>query len=123
MLGQYTASLSCVCIFSIPWWALCRSARVPVEEFWGNADVASFEEEASLFRQLIQGAPEVLEYLWDLLPSIQLSTKGEAVQCVVHWVTFKGTLSGIQLSCGQLDMLEVLGYGYGEGFFAGGEVT
>ena len=28
MPGQYTASLACTCIFFIPWWAPCRSARV-----------------------------------------------------------------------------------------------
>ena len=94
-----------------------------VKELWENADAAIFEEEANLYGQLILGAPEVSGYPWDWLPAIQPSPKGEAVHCAVHWVIFNGTLNGIQLSCGQLDMLDVLSCGYGEGFFAGGEVT
>ena len=44
---------------------------------------------------------------------------GEVVQCAVHLVMLNGTSDCIQLGCGQLDMLDVLVYGYEEGLFVG----
>ena len=41
-----------------------------VEEFWRNKDVASLEEEAGPYGQLIPGAPEISGNPWDLLPVI-----------------------------------------------------
>ena len=82
-----------------------------VKEFGGNADTASLEEEAGLYGQFIPGTSEVLGHSWGLLRVIWPSPTGEVVQCAVHQVP---SSNGIQLGSGQLDMLDVLCYGYGE---------
>ena len=52
---------------------------------------------------------------------IRQPLNGEMVHYAVQQVTFNGTLDGTQLSCGQLDMLDVLVYGYGGGNLCGRE--
>ena len=63
--------LSCLCLhFLHPLVGSLQVSNGAVEEFQGNADTASLEEEASLYRQHVPGAPEVSGDPQDLLSVI-----------------------------------------------------
>ena len=66
--------LSCLCLHLLhPLVSSMQVRKGTVEEFWGNVDTATLEEEASLYRKLIPGTTEMLGYPLDLLPAIQLA--------------------------------------------------
>ena len=66
--------LSCMCLHLLhPLMGSLQIGEGTVEEFWGNTDLASLEEEAGLYGQFLPGTPEVSDNPWDLLPAIQPS--------------------------------------------------
>ena len=79
-------SLACACIFSIPWWALCRSGRVELRSSGGMQMWLPLRRRlAGLYGQLIPGTPEMSGNPHDLLPAIQTSPEGK-VDSVLMWM-------------------------------------
>ena len=68
-----------------------------VEEFWGNANMISLQENTSLNGQLVLGSPVVLGNPQDHPEAVRPSPEGEPVQSTVDWVTFDGSSDSIQL--------------------------
>ena len=59
----------------------------------------------------------------NLLPLIGPPSKGEVIDSAIYWVTFHKTSNDVQFSISQLHILDILGYGDGEGVYMGGEVA
>ena len=69
--------LSCLCLHLLhPLVGSVQVSEGTVEEFLENADMATLEEEASLYGQLVSATPEVSGYPWDLLPTIKPTPNG-----------------------------------------------
>ena len=65
-----------------------KVSKGTVEEFCGNADLASLHENTSLYGQIVPGAPEVFGNPQDLLDAVGPSPEGEAVPlcCILSHV-------------------------------------
>ena len=72
-------------------------SKDPVEEFWGNANTISLQENTSLNGQVILDSPVVLGNPQDQSEAVRPSPEGELVQHTVGWVTFNGSSDRIQL--------------------------
>ena len=69
--------LSCLCLHLLhPLVGSIQVIEGTVKVFWGNADMASLEEEPSLYGQLVPSTLEVFSDPRDLLPVIWPSPKG-----------------------------------------------
>ena len=94
-----------------------------VEELRGNAYSGYLQQDTIPDGLLILDTPEMLCNPKNLLEAIRPASKGEVVQDVVDWVMLYSSLNGIDFIVGQLDVLYVLVYGNGEGFFLAEEMT
>ena len=61
-----------------------------IEELWRNADFCPLEEKTGIDGQFIPGTLEEPGNVGNFLPLLRLSSKGEAIDGVIHWVTFHG---------------------------------
>ena len=70
------------------------------EDLWANADSCPLEEKAGIDGQLIPGTPEMPGTAGNLLPSLGLTCKGEAIGDAIHQATFHRALDDVQFSVG-----------------------
>ena len=70
------------------------------EELWGNADSCPLEEKARINGQFIPGTPEVSGNVGNFLPALGPSSKGEAIDGAIHWITFHIASNDVQFSFG-----------------------
>ena len=83
-------------------------SKCPFEEFRWNAYPCPLEEKTIINGQFISCALEMSGSMRDILNVIGPSSKGQAIDSAIHLVMFHCSSNDIQLSCGQLNVLDVL---------------
>ena len=118
-VGIYARPIHCLSSLGLhPTNALMCSMQInkgSIEELWEYADSCPLEEKTGIDRQFIPDTPEVSGNVRNFLLMLRPSPKGEAIDGAIHWVLFHRALNDVQFSIRQLDMLNILGNGDGDG--------